>query len=533
MSLFRRWLCLVVVVVAMMATGQVAWSAGETPKYGGILHDYLGADPPGIDPQIDTTFLIYNLSREIYNTLVRYERDSLKLEPELLESMPAISADRKTYTCKLRKGVKFHDGTELTAKDVKFTFERMLNPATKAANTWCIEQIVGATEMMEGKAKELAGFKIIDDYTFQFTLEYPYAPFLSNLAVPAMSIFPEKACKAAGENWALRPIGTGPFKIDRWVRDSILVLKKHKDYFEKDLPYLDAIEMRVIPDSATAMLEFENGTIDVTSIPDSDFMRVAQDPAFKDKILSGTPLNIYFYNLNVNDPYLKDVRVRKAFAMAIDKKALVDKVFTGGRATVANSFLCPGLPGFNPHFPGTEYNPAKAKELLKDAGYPEGFTIESWQTKSDTVLRRNEAVQAMLKEVGIDLKIVQVDSASYRQARKQGTIPCCFSNWWADIGDPDNFLYVWFHSSQSRGFSSNYSNSKVDALLTQARTISDMDERIAFYRAAEKIIVHDDAAVVPLLYYKDFMLRQPYVKGLTMHPTGVMSYKHVWLDKKK
>ncbi|MEW6227559.1 MAG: ABC transporter substrate-binding protein [Bacillota bacterium] len=531
MSLFRRLLCLAVVVVTAMATGQAVSSAGETPKYGGILHDYLGADPPGIDPQVDTTFLIYNLSREIFNTLVRYEKDSLKLEPELLETLPALSADRKTYTCKLRKGVKFHDGTELKAKDVKFTFERMLTPATKAANGWCIEQIVGAQEMMDGKAKELAGFKIIDDYAFQFTLEYPYAPFLSNLAVPAMSIFPEEACKKAGDNWALRPIGTGPFKIDKWVRDSILVLKKHADYFEKGLPYLDAIEMRIIPESATAMLEFENGTIDVTSIPDSDFIRVTTSPAFKDKILSGTPLNIYFYNLNVNDPYLKDVRVRRAFAMAIDKKTLVDKVFTGGRADVASSFLCPGLPGFNPNFPGIEYNPAKARELLKEAGYPNGFTIESWQTKSDTVLRRNEAVQAMLKEVGINLKIVQVDSASYRQARKQGTIPCYFSNWWADIGDPDNFLYVWFHSSQSKGFSSNYSSPKVDALLDRARKVSDAAERIALYQRAEGIIVHDDVAVVPLLYYKDFMLKQPYVKGLTMHPTGVMSYKHVWLDK--
>ncbi len=528
----RTRLMIGMLVLAMALSMAVGVGAAEKkPVYGGTLHISEDVDAPGIDPQIDTTFVVYNLSRDIFNTLVRYGKNNLNLEPELLARMPRVSADGKTYKFELRKGVKFHDGTELTANDVRFTFERMLDPKTRAASTWTLEEIAGAQEMMDGKATSLKGFKVTGKYTFELTLKEPYAPFLSNLAVPAVSIFPEQATRKLGDKFPMQPVGTGPFKIKSWKRDSVLLLEKNKNYFEKGLPYLDAIELRIIPDTTTSMLEFENGQQDVHTLLDQDYERITTDPQWADSIVTNVPMNTYFLVFNVKNEILKDVRVRKAITMAVNRADLIKYVLPG-KAFMARGFLSPGLPGYDPKFPTLPYDLKKAKELLAEAGYPNGFTIESWQVKNDVTLRRNEAIQAMLREIGIDMKIVQMDKAAWREARANGKIPMSLANWWADIGDPDNYLYVWFHSSQSRGFSSNYANPKVDELLEKARTSTDQATRLKMYQEAERIIINQDQAIAPLWHLKEYYLIQSWVHGFYLQPTGVMStYKQVWLDK--
>lgn len=507
--------------------------AAEQPTYGGVLRVALGADPPGLDVHLDTTFAVYNRARDIFNTLVRYSDDGLSLEPELLAKLPDVSSDRKTFTFELRKGIKAHDGSELTASDVKFTFERILTPATKSPNTNWVDVIAGAAAMLDGKATTLSGFKLVDNYRFQITLEKPYGPFLSHLAVPAVSIYPEAAFKAAGAKWAERPVGTGPFKVKSWQRGSKLVLEKHKDYFEKGLPYLDGIEFRIIPDSNTALLEFEAGNLDYGGIPDADFDRITKDKKWSKLVLSENALNTYFYIFNFDQGVFKNVRVRKAFAMAFDRQTLANVVLQG-QASVAKAFVGPGIPGYQP-LPGYEYNPKEARRLLKEAGYPNGITVESWLRQgSDTFKQRLEIMQAMLRESGIELKIVLTDSAGYRSARNNGLIPSYWGNWYADFADPDNYLYTFFHSSQSKRFSSNYNNPKVDRLLEEARSEADPKERIRLYQAAEWIIVQEDVAVVPLWHEKDFAVRQPWVHGLFLHPTGINNaHKVVWMDAKR
>jgi ABC-type transport system substrate-binding protein len=237
--------------------------------------------------------------------------------------------------------------------------------------------------------------------------------------------------------------------------------------------------------------------------------------------------------MNENVKYFQDVRVRKAIAMAIDKDKIL-KELLNNRGVVAKGLLGPGIPGYNENNPGFPYDPEQARKLLAEAGYPNGFEVENWQAKSETFYKRNVAIQAMLKQIGIDMKINQMDSASWRQSRNNGKVPIYLANWWADIPDPDNYMYNILHSTQTPGWSINYKNPKVDELIEKARVSTDMNERIKMYQEAEKIAIYDDVSIIPLFHIKEYYIVQPYVKDVQFHPTGIGSYNYrtMWLEKK-
>ncbi|MCG0275150.1 MAG: ABC transporter substrate-binding protein [Thermosediminibacteraceae bacterium] len=507
-------------------TDQAKLQDGSGDKKGGVLNDYLESDPNGFDVQESTLLVMYTLARQLYSTLLRYKGNTLELEPELLAKMPEISPDGKTYTFELKKGIKFHDGiTELVADDVKFTIERMLDPKGKGMSKWLFEPILGAKAFMEGKASTLEGFKKIDDYRFQIILEKPYAPFLHNLAVPAASIYSEKLVKAAGDNWRLNPIGTGPFKLKSYVPNTEIVLEKNPHYFEPGLPYLDGIHYRIVPDATTALMEFENGTLDVCLIPVNEYQRIKDSGKYE--VLEGVALNTYYFIMNLSDPMWSDVRLRKAVAMAIDKEKLVEALY-GPRGTVAKSFVTPGIPGAyeSGTGPAYDYNPEEAKRLVKELGNV--GKLQAWQRGGERLSDANVAIQAMLKEVGLDLEINIVESAAFSEARSKGKIPAAYGNWWADIPDPDNYLYTFF--ARTNQMSSGYNNEKVQDMLEQARNEVDSEKRKELYRKIEEIILREDVAVVPLFHIKSLLATQKNVKGIILHPTGINIYTYAYKE---
>ncbi|ADL07385.1 ABC transporter substrate-binding protein [Thermosediminibacter oceani] len=523
---------LVMLIIASVLTGcSRSADKAEPPessqiKKGGVLNDYLEDDPNGFDVQENTLLVTYTLARHLYSTLLRYKGDTLELEPELLAKMPEVSPDGRTYTFELKKGVKFHDGTtELVADDVKFTIERMLNPNGRGMSTWLFEPILGAKEFMEGKATSLEGFKKIDDYRFQIILEKPYAPFLHNLAVPAASIYSEKLVKAAGDNWRLNPIGTGPFRLKSYVPNTEIVLEKNPYYFEPGLPYLDGIHYRIVPDATTALMEFENGTLDVCTIPVNEYQRIKDSGKYE--VLEGVALNTYYFLMNMSDPMWSDVRLRKAVAMAIDKEKLVQALY-GPRGTVAKSFVTPGIPGAYEEGtgPAYDYNPEEAKKLIRELGNI--GKLQAWQRGGDRLSDANVAIQAMLKEVGIDLEITIVEKAAFGDARSKGKIPATHGNWWADIPDPDNYLHTFF--ARTNQMSSGYNNKKVQDLLEKARTEVDAEKRKELYRRIEDIIIREDVAVIPLFHIKSLLATQKNVKGIIMHPTGINIYTYAYKE---
>ncbi len=496
---------------------------------GGALNDWFSEDPAGIDPQVDTTLMVYRLARDIFSTLLRYQGNTFNLEPDLLTEMPT-SADGLTYHFKLRPDVKFHDGSTLTSSDVKFTMERMLLPATAAANGWAYEPIKGAVAMENGEATTLEGFNLISATEFELTLEQPFAPFLHYLAIPPASIYSAAACTAAGDTWRMNPVGTGPFKLAEYVPDTHIRLAKNADYYEEGLPYLDEVFIRIVPDDDTGRLEFENGTMDVSFLPTDVPEDMARYFEMRDegtyKIEESTPANTYYFIFNESDRAVQKLEVRQAIAYAIDKQKLIDTIW-GGTAVEAKNFISPPINGAYVEAPGYPFDLERAKALMAQAGVT-SMNLQIAQRGGDTPSDTNVAIQAMLAEIGITAEIKIYDRATFGEIRGQGNLPCNYGNWWADYPDPDNYLYTYFHSSQSTSMSTNVNDPELDELLDQARAEPDLAKRWPMYSEAEKKIVYDNCWVVPLWHLKDYVVLQPTVGGWVMTPTGVYSYKTVY-----
>lgn len=496
------------------------------PKQGGTYRVAISAEPPLIDPQVDTTLQVYTLSRNIFGTLVRYKGDTLELEPELLAEMPKASADGKTYTFALKSGITFSNGDKLTAKDVKYTFERMLLPATKAANGWLLTQVVGAGEMEDGKATELAGLKVTGDLTFEITLTDPYTPFLQSLANPGLSIFPEAYAKSKGDKFGREPIGTGPFKLAQWKANELLVIEKNPNYYEKGLPYLDKVEYQVIADTATRWLEFQSGNVEEGAPPSAaDDVAVRAEKKFQ--IQDIVSLNTYY--LALNHKFYPNAKLREAVSLAIDRKAILEAVFNG-KGQVATNFTTPGIPGALQGGAGFPFDMAKAKQIIADNKL-EGTVIESWQRGGDVVTDSNLAIQQMLADVGLKYEVKIVDRATFNAARGKGEIPANQGNWFADFPDPDNYLYTFLHSKAGASMSINYSNADVDAKLVQARTSTDQAAREKLYQEVEKKLLYEDFAILPLYHTTSTDYLQPWVKGYPKDQLRVGGMKNVWLDK--
>lgn len=475
-------------------------------KFAGVYPDMLV-----LDVMKSTTTDTCQSGSLVVEALLDFNED-FSVKPLLLTQLPTVSEDGMTFTCELKKGIKFHDGTELKASDVEFTFNRMFLPSTICVNTFLCDMILGAKDMLDGKTDKLEGFKVIDDYNFTITLESAYSPFLSVLACEQLSIYPEKACTEAGDRWGVDTfIGTGPFKLKEFTPKDRVVVERFEDY-HGEKPTLAGIEMYNM-DQNTALLEYESGNLDIVAVNQDVVDTYRKDEAYAKQLVVNPLVGIISMNLNVQKAPLDNPKVREAVGYAIDTEAMVEN-YLKGNAQATSCFIPRGCMGFDDTRPVSKYDPAKAKALLAEAGFPDGVHLVTTISEKSTAVGVATVLQQQMKESGIDFEIQKVDDAAYIDLRKQGEVQVAFSTWYADIVDPDNFLYTILHSKNSPFFSSNYNNPEFDKKLEECRRITDPAEREKLYREAEHMVVLEDFANVPLYNPIKFYLQQENVTGI-------------------
>ncbi|MFH1096954.1 MAG: ABC transporter substrate-binding protein [Candidatus Desantisbacteria bacterium] len=491
-------------IMILMAT--ILLSNCASQKDTNILRLRLSSDPTTLDPALMVDVVGGIVSAKIFNGLVKYG-DDMKIVSDIAKKWD-ISPDGKSYTFYLNNDVKFANGRLLDANDIKYSFERILNPETKSPRRWVFKDVLGADKTEDGVVE---GFVVKDAYTFQIILTKPFSPFLGFLAMPAGYIVPIEEVKKWGEDFSEHVVGTGPFKMTKWVHDDVLVLEKNTEYFDKK-PEVDGIEYRIIPEELTAMAEFESGTLDAIGLPMTEFERFTTTEKWKKNIVGQVGLNAYYLGINCQKKPFDDVRVRQALNYAIDKKAILETVLQN-QGVLSHGSIPPILPGYNCKLPAYERNVQKAKELLKDAGC-QNLSLKIYQKPSREALNITEVIQSQLKDVGITAEIVQIEWSALKEMINQGKCDTFYLAWLADYPDAENFLAPLFHSANfgAGGNRAQYKNEKVDKLIETAQATSDEKKRNKIYQQIETII-HDDAPWVFLWHQKEFAVHQSWIKG--------------------
>lgn len=425
-----------------------------------------GAEAKSLDPIASNDVPSHRVFLNIYDTLIQRDKDG-NLVPALATSWEQV--DPLTLVLYLRQGVKFHNGEDFKASDVVFS----LNRAKEAP---ALMSFFGDIDTVTA----------IDDYTVKITTKEPFGPLVNYLAHKGASILNEKAVKEAGADYGQHPIGTGPYKFVSWRSGDRVVLKANPDYFAGK-PLTENIIFRVITEPTNRTIALETKEVDIAyEIDPIDLQYVKSNP---DLVLLEEPaININYLGFNTKKAPFDKKEVREAIAYAIDVPSLIQAVFLGA-ATPSNSPVAPGVPGYNPNAKEYKQDIQKAKELLAEAGYPNGFKTKI--TLNDSGVRKNIAVilQDQLKQIGIDVEVEIIEWGAYLDKLARGEQDM-FLLGWSSSPDCDSALYALFHSKNhgSSGNRTYYTNPRVDELLDLARASTNQDERNKYYGEIQEII---------------------------------------------
>ncbi len=467
----------------------------------------------------------------VFSGLVMLDQN-LNIRPDLAETWE-VSGGGTIYTFKIRENARFHNGREVTAQDVAFSWERAASPelASDTVLTY-LADIVGVREKALGQAENISGVKVIDEKTLQVTIDAPKPYFLMKLTFPTSYVVDEENV-SAGEEWVRQPNGTGPYKLTEWRSNEYIVYTANSDFY-LGAPSIPYVVVKIYAGDDVRL--FETGDIDVAGVGLYDVQRML-NPAepMSRNLVTGVNLCTSYVVFDATVPPFDDVNVRKAFSMAFDRQRYVDVLYRGV-ALPAVGLYPPGLPGFDYGLQGLPYDPAQARELLKQSKYggPEGLP-EITYTNSGIGSYIGGTVAALAEmwqtNLGVTIKVENLDYNFYYEQIFSGNHGQIFDGGWcADYPDPENFADVLFHTGvpQNHG---GYSNPELDALLEAARIEPDVTKRIAMYQEAERTIVND-APVLFTTHSLSYELVQPYVKGYVFTPITIPLERYMWLDGK-
>lgn len=477
-----------------------------------------GGDSVSLDPIAVTDGESYKVTKNIFDTLVNFGEQDTEIHPGLASEWTAAE-DGLTYTFTLEEGVKFHDGTDFNAEAVVANFERWA--AGNADQFPYYGSMFGGFGDEEGHV--IDSVTATGDYEVEFKLKRPQAPFLKNLAMSSFGIASPTAFEAAGDKFGDAPVGTGPFKFVEWKRNDSITIEKNADYWVEGEPKLDQVVFRSIPDNSARLNALLSGEIDLADgITPSDGATVEGDANLQ--LFERPSMNVGYLGLTTTREPFDDPKVRQAMNHAIDKQAIVDAFFEG-RGEIAKNPMPPVISGYNDSIEDYDYNPEKAKELLAEAGLPDGFEMELYAMPVPRPYMPDgqkvaEAIQKNLADVGVTANIVSFEWATYLEKAANGEADAFLLGWTGDNGDADNFLYVLL--DQDNIGSNNYTyyeNQELHDILIEAQTEVDEDKRNELYGKAQEII-HEDAPWVPLAHSTPLLAGGKNVVNFKAHPTG-------------
>jgi peptide/nickel transport system substrate-binding protein/oligopeptide transport system substrate-binding protein len=465
-------------------------------------------DPRSLDPARATDVPSGRAVAYLFDGLTRFTPGG-QVEAGLARAWE-VSPDGLRYTFHLRPDVRFHDGAPLLARHVVQSFRRVLDPATKAGTVWPLYPIKGARAFADGKGTTV-GLEAPDDTTVIITLEEPLAIFPKLLAMPTASVVPD----SIGADFSEHPVGTGPWRLVEWKHDDYLKFAKNPTYFG-GAPSIDTLIARIIPEPSTAVAEFESGTVDILYVPEDQTKAWENTDERKAMLVSAPALRLWYMGVNTTRGPLKDVRVRRAIAQAIDVPTLLAQLLAG-RGTVAAGVIPPSLEGADSTRARLPFDTAASRRLLTEAGYPNGIDLELWSSQTSPWPRLAQTIQAYLGTVGIRLKLVQRDASAMRAAARAGQTDLVVKDWYADYPDAENFLYPLLHSANkgAGGNVSFFANATFDALVDASRREPDAVKRSTLYRSADSL-AYAEVGMVPLFFYNEVYAVQPWVKGFAV-----------------
>ncbi|QPH41255.1 ABC transporter substrate-binding protein [Pedobacter endophyticus] len=499
-----------------------------------------------IDPAFARNQNAIWMTNQIFNGLVQIN-DSLKTVPCIAKSWK-VSPDALTYTFHLRNDVFFHDdpifkngkGRKVVASDFAYSFYRLIDPKVASSGGW----------IFSDKVKDQHSFVALNDTTFQIQLVRPFPPFMNLLTTQYCSVVPKEVVEHYGKDFRSHPVGTGPFRFKYWKEGEILVLLKNDHYFEKDekgtpLPYLDAVKATFITDKQSGFMSFVKKDLDF-------YYNV--DGSYRDDILtkSGKMSAKYKGKFTVTkSPYLcteyvgilvdtnlaivknsplRIKKIRQAINYSIDRDKLIKYLRNGIGIAATSGFIPKGMPGFDSTaVRGYVYNPTKAANLLREAGFPEGrglpeITLNTTTTYKDLI----EFIQGELTAVGIKTKIDVSPSASLRDLMSKNHVNFFRGSWLADYADGENFLSM-FYSKNKVPNGPNYFafyNKDFDRLFEQSYYEADDEKRFELYRKMDQLVM-DNSPVVPLFYDQSVVMLQNNISGYSFNPLSLMILKRI------
>lgn len=472
----------------------------------------------------------------LYNGLVQLD-DSLNVRPAIAESWE-ISEDGLTYIFKLREDIYFHENEcfgskaarQVTAADVKYSFNRLLDPAINSPGSW----------VFKGKVAAADPFTAVEDHTFIIKLEKPFRPFLGMLSMQYCSVVPMEAIEFYGNSFRSNPVGTGPFKFKRWIENQSLFLSKNEKYFEAKLPKVDAIRISFIGDRKIAYLEMLNGNIDFFSGLESSYINqlVTKEgnihPAKSDKIqfIKSPYLNSEYLGINLefgpDENPLKLKKIRQALNYGLNRAVMLQTLRNSVGRPASSGFTPVGLPSFDDQAaPGYSYQPNRARALLREAGFPngEGLPVITLHTTVDYEDLCTFAARQW-ENLGFKIKIELAESATLRQMMTKGQVAFFRASWIMDYPDAESFFTVFYSKNPAPPNYTRFKNVAFDTLYEAALRENDDLKRYQLYQEMDRLLI-EEAPVVFLFYDQTALFAAKDIRGISRNAINLLKTKHI------